>query len=136
MTSYLLRHWDSKEKIYEWAGMKKFIRSAADPTSQTDGFFKKFLFGSVIAAYKSDNAWMLNLDGNNVSLKDVESVGFGKKGPLVNLTIKVSGVERTYREFSPLEVLISRIDPTYDHVDNLNIFGYWLIDEFNKISSK
>lgn len=136
MKTILLRCWDSKQKIYEWIDGECLKKSNVDSESVTDGFIKRFLFGKKIIIYKDSSSWVLNIKKIRVPLSDVGDIEVVTFGPLVKLRIMVANKTLVFNEISILESLARGIDPTYDYLDSLEIFGCWLSSEHQKTRMK
>ena len=134
MKSILIRDWNAKLKIYEWADQELAKRPDVDAETSTQGFRKRFLFGKHIVVYKDQNdVWLVSFKGNELLLSNFDSVNVSVYGPLTILKMVTGDSVQSFIDFDPLESLTRVLDPTYDYLDELETFGYWLVNVYKGV---
>lgn len=92
---------------------------------ETQGFLKRFIFFRSLAVV-NENGWVVYIGKRRVDISDIYSVTGGWFFFFNWLCLEEEGGSSKFYYFTPLEWLVSVLDPTYDSLDREENFGVWL----------
>ena len=109
-------------------GRVRWRRERAAESLETAGFVKSFWLGPALLVYRQGGEWHLQIGPDRWAVGD-PGLRFGARPHGIFLTLLVDTPSGSHRcvDFSPLEWLGSRADPTYDGIDaEASDFPRWL----------
>ena len=124
-----LRSWRCYKKVccfYPNTGEKQWVKDIEK--YNIDGIFKPFLLGKWLAVFKQNNQWEIQYKKHRFPLNDpILEWSINRLSFFTKICIKRGSQRFTFFEATPLAALIAKVDPTYDHLDELgDNFSLWL----------
>ena len=82
------------------------------------GFFFEKNNSEHLVCYEVDSRYYLSVNGKTISISDPELVISGEiVWPYLKTRVKHPELNIEFNEFSPIETIIMKLDPTYDWLD-------------------